>query len=88
MSASQLSVIVGRALGGVVSIPSSPLPPPPCNCVWTNIDAGANPATLALSALLSWWLANTVQPVPLPLSMPLSLVVAPLVRGSSTKIFI
>ena len=77
--ASQLPVIVGRAPDGVVSVPLSPPPPPPCDCVRTGVDAGDNPATLAFDALLPWRYADTVRPIPLPLFMPPSLIVTPLV---------
>ena len=79
MSAAQLPVVVGRAPGGIVSVPPSPTPPPPCDCVWTNLDAGAIPMTSALGALLPWRRADTVRPVPPPLFTPPSLVIILLV---------
>ena len=78
MSASQLPIVVGRAPGGFVFDPPSPPPSPSYDCVRTNIDTGANPATLALGTLLPWRRADTVQPVPPPFFTPPSLVVTPL----------
>ena len=59
--------------------PPSPLLPPPCDCVWTDVDAGANPATLALGARLPLRRANAIRLVPPPLFTPLSLILTPLV---------